>query len=386
LERLLNEGAGGTEQEKQMRTGTPVLLGDSADKVDALFAAEDEFAKSAIILLEMLESETAFENYSDIADQSGKMAESLIMKSQDTVQVRGDYLTVAFQIVDVLAKHAGPESGKPLELQERAREAISNIGTEEVIDRAILSSLEAEHWLDWGALERFIGQMDEKAAIPSLVRNFLESNVSERRKLGEILISMGSIVVSELRRWLPEVERDVLIKDIMPILGEIGGTEVLNYFSDILNHSNPQVRRSAISALARDKNPGVMKLILNKARDEDEKELIRQLAISVLARMGNEQVVEEMERIIKGKSATLKREAIHALGNIGGEKSISILSDLLRQRRLIVGRRRIERLQLYAVEALSRIGTESAVEVLLEMSEKKKGNVKSACDKALESL
>jgi HEAT repeat protein len=391
LEQLLDE-ARLPEQRQEM--------GDRADEMTDILAAEDDVVNSAVILMEMLESETDSENYLDIAEQLEEVAKFLIMGSEDTMHVRDEYLMVAFRIMDVLSGQADVESGKSPELQERAREAISSIGTEEIIDRVIWSSLRAIGAMDaspiqWDMLERFVRQVGERTAIPALVKNLLDAeNPPERHKLGEILTSIGPTVVPQLRKRLPQVQWDALIKDIMPILSKIGGAEVLDYFADAVNHPNPQVRRSAITGLAKDGSPGVMKLILDKVWDEKEEESIRQLAISVLGEMrfaadaknNDEQVVEEMERVIKGKDAAVKREAIYALGNIGGERSILILSDLLKQKRLILGRRRLEGLQLYAVEALRQIGTQSAIEVLKEMSQKKKGNVKSACDEALEGL
>jgi len=383
LERLLDEAPSPEQRRK---------TGDGLDEMTDVFAAEDDVANSAVVLMEMLGSETDPENYSDIAHQLEEMVESLIMGPQDAIYVRDEYLAIAFRIMDVLSGHADVKSDKTMELQERAREAISNVGTEEIIDRIIWSSLRAAEATDtsriqWSALERFVQQVGEEAAIPSLVRNLLDAeNPPERHKLGEMLTSIGRAVVPELRRWLPQVQWEVVIKDIMPILSEIGGGEVLDYFSDALNHSNPQVRRSAITALGRNRSSEAIKLILDKVREEEEEESIRQLAISVLGEMRSDQAIEEMERVIEGKNDALKREAIYALGTIGGEKSISILSDLLKQKRLILGRRRIERLQLQAVEALRQIGTQLAIGVLEQMSREKKGNVKSACDKALEGL
>lgn len=356
-----------------------------ADEVTALFAAEDEAANFAAILLEMLELETELESYSDIVGQLEGIVKSLVMNPEDIIDVQARHLTIVFQVVDFLFGHADSRSNKALEIQGRARRAVNNIGTEQFMNRVLLSSLKANHSLDWNELERFIQQMGKRAITP-LIENLLDvRNPPERHKLGKILISMGPIVVPELRKRLSEGQWVVVVKDIIPILIEIGVTEALDCLSDALNHSNPQVRRSAISALAASNNPRAVELILSKIQDDDEEESIRQLALSVLGEMGNEQDVAEIERIIKGRNDTLKREAIHALSNIGGEKSISILSELLKQKRLILGRRRLEELQLQAVEVLSQIDTQSAMKVLLETSQNKKGKVKAACDAALQS-
>jgi len=279
--------------------------------------------------LEMLELETEYESYSDIVGQLEEIVKSLFMSTEDIMDVQIQHLTVVFQVADFLSGHADPKSNKALELQGRARRAVTSIGTEQFIDRVLSSSLKANHSLDWNDLERFVQQMGRRAIAP-LIENLLDvRNPPERHRLGKILISMGSIVVPELRKRLSEGQWVLVVKDIMPILSEIGGTEALDCLSDALNHSNPQVRRSAISALAASNNPRAVELILSKIQDDDEEESIRQLAISVLGEMGNEQDVAEIERIIKGRNDTLKREAIYALSNIGGEKSISILSELL---------------------------------------------------------
>lgn len=333
-------------------------ISSSVDEIMDLFVNRDDLVDFAVVLLEMLVHETDFEGYSDTVEQLERTVKSLIRKSRDTVYMRDHYLTTAFHIVDVLFQQANLDDDRSLELQKRDRKAIANIGTEDTIDQALSSLLRAAGAAQaapalWSALENFIQQIGEKAITP-LVENFLDvKNPPERRKLGDILVSMGPMVVSEFHRWLSQGNE--VVRQIMPILGKIGESEALE-------------------------------LVLSKIRDDGEEESIRRLAISVLGRIGNEQVVEEIERILMGKNTVLKREAIYALGSIGGEKSTSILSDLLNQKRSILRRRRIEELQLQAVEALIQIGTQSAIRVLREMSQRKKGNVKSACEKALEGL
>ena len=355
-----------------------------AEEMTDLFAAEDDVANFAFVMLEMLESETSYDDYSDITDRLEEVVKFLIGESQDAMGMRCQCLSTVLYIIDALFEQADAKSDNAPELQKRARKAIANMGTQEVINRVILSWLGSDQ-LAWGTLERFMRQMGGKA-VPSLVENRLNvENPPERHRLGKILISMGSSVAPEFRRWLSQVQPVVVVKDIIPILKEIGGTEALDFFSDALDHSSPQVRRAAVSALAISTSPRAAKLILSKIRDTKEEESIRLLAISTLGKLGDGHVVEEIKTIINGKNAVLGREAIQALGDIGGEKSVSILSDLLKRRRLILGRRRVEELQLHAVAALSQIDSESAIEALLERSRQKKGKVESACDKALQS-
>ena len=357
---------------------------DSETEIVKFFTTEDDFANSTAIMLEVLESETDPENYSDIADLLEVKVENLVMESQDLAGLRDQYLAMALHIIDVLFEQANRKSQKPLELQTRAQKFIANVSTDEFVDQTLFCALRAE-LLDWDALETFIQQMGEKA-IPPLMKNFLDAgDLPERHKLRNMLISMGPIIIPELRKWLVQDQWVMVTRDVMPMFIEIGGTEALDCFSDALNHSNLQVRRAAVNALATSDIPGAAELILNKIQDDNEDASIIQSAISALGRIGNKQVIEEIESILKGENDVLKREAIYALGNIGGEESISILSDLLKQRRLIFRRRRLEALQLRAVEALSRIGTQSAIEVLQEISKIKKGNVKSACDEALKA-
>lgn len=392
LENLLDESHS-PEQRQRVKADA-----SGVDEIANLLTAEDNIVNSVVVMLEMLEPETDLENYSDIVSQLEEIAGLLISESESKKDIRDQYLDVIFRIVDALSKHADLKSNKSLELQKRARMAIVNIGTEENIDLVLSSSLRAEH-LEWDALERFTKQMvaytsANAPAIPLLVKNLLDAdNPPERQKLGKIIISMGRIAIPELHKWLSKGQWVVVIKDIMPILSEIGGTEALDCFSDALNHSNLQVRRSAVNALAANKSAEALEMILNKVRDEKEERSLRQLAISVLGEMTANatanaivKVIGEIEKILNSKgfrNFALKIEAIHALSIIDGEKSISILSSVLKQKHLILGRRRLEELQLHTVEALSLIGTQSAIEVLLEVSQKKKGNVREKAQAAI---
>jgi len=348
-----------------------------------LFAAEGEILSSASVLLEMLESETDSDGYSEISTQLEGTVNSLITGSRDMTDMRSQYFAMVFQIVNTLSMHTNTGDSKPPELRERAGKAIAVICTEDATDQILTALLETKD-PEQEMLERFVQHMGEKAATP-LIRNLLETASQHRRQmLRSILVSMGASVASELHQWMRKDQWGESIKEIIPILMEIGGSKDPDSLSDRLNHPNPNVRRSAIVDLAVSESSRAAEMIWEKIGDKSEEGFIREFAVSILGEVGNEETAEDVVKLTKGKNPGLRREAIYALGNIGGEKSVSLLSDILRQRRAILGKR-LEELQLYAIETLGRMATRPAFEVLQEMSEKKKGSIKLACEKALHS-
>jgi len=293
-------------------------------KMTTMFIAEDNVIKSVMILMDVLESEAEPEVYSDAVEQLNDAVKALIMESYDTPYIQCRYLISALQILDHLSEQADPRKGKPPELRERVREIIASICTEEVIDHVLSRTLQGGY-SDWGCVESFVQQMGEKAIVPLTVNLLDVRNPPERRRFGQILASMGSVVVPELRRRLFQGRRVETLRDIIEILSEIGDAEALGCLADALDHPNPQIRKLAVNSLATNASHEALELLLNKIRDEEEKESIRQLAISALGNIGNEQLAEEIEKVIHEKSVVLKHEEITAVGNIGGEKSISIL-------------------------------------------------------------
>ena len=206
---------------------------------------------------------------------------------------------------------------------------------------------------------------------------------TERWKMIKILSSLGPPVIREIHKHLSKCQWNVISRDIIPLLSQIGGAEALDCLSDAIDHPHPQVRKASILALMAIGSTPAARLILKKFRNDEEDKFIRHIALSALVEIPSDQVVEEIGEILNGKSTDIKQEAIQALVTIGGEKSISILGDILNQKRLIIGKRRLRELQFHVVEALRQIGTPSAVEFLTEMSLRKRGNLKSALDKAL---
>ena len=353
------------------------------EEIAALFASEDAAVGSAFMTLEMLESETDIGDYSRLLGMLENSLSFLITASQENANVRDQYLTAILGIMDALHEQADTARDAMPELQGRAKIAINHMNTEDIIDQLLSASLRAEQ-LDWDRLEGYVHRTGEKA-IPSLAKNMMDAkNSAMRHRLGEILASMGAPAMRELRAWL--LKDGVEAGDIIPIISQIGGDEALDSISTALNHPRPQVRKAAVNALAKIKSSTSIRLALGKVKDEGEEDTIRQMALSVLGRIGNEKIVVEMGEVIWGKNEVLKPEAIKVLGSIGGGKSVSILSRLLHEKRLLLGRRQCEELQLQAVEALSQIGTQSAVNALREMNDKARGSVKAASEKALESL
>jgi hypothetical protein len=357
----------------------------------SLFALEDEAIMSSVVLLEMMESEDNIESYSGIVDQLEGTLDYLITESGRNSDVKGQYIIMALRIIDSLSEHANIVNDKSWELQQRAKDAIDSIVYNRQVMINILQNLSTIEHFDWEVLKRFIHQAGGKA-IPILVDRVLKTeDSSERRILVDILVSMGPVVVPELRKQLAQCDWSLIVKGIIPILSDIDAPEALDCLAEILDHPHQQVRRSAIRAIAKSKNNKATDLILGKIWDKKEDESIRQLAISVLSEMGNDHVLDELEKILSGgkllskKAFTFKHEAINALAVIGGERSISLLLNTTKRTPLILGRRRVEEMQLQAVEALKQIGTESAINALHEISRKKRGKLRDAADKALKS-
>jgi hypothetical protein len=90
-----------------------------------------------------------------------------------------------------------------------------------------------------------------------------------------------------------------------------------------------------------------------------------------------------MKQDLLGKTLTLKKEAIIAIGRIGDRRAIDILGRFIRKRHIITPGR-WEDLKILAIETIGKLGGESSREFLGRMSGRG-GRIGRACSAALES-
>ena len=213
-------------------------------------------------------------------------------------------------------------------------------------------------------------------------------NRTYRRILCDTLIEMGTEVVPEVARFLHD-KRWFLVRNILLILGKIGGEQAQSAIMRKLGHGDKRVRREAVNALFQDENfdaTGLLTLL------DDEEKAIRTTILSALikTRASSPIAGELRDRIQDREFAKKNQEEINlffealAVCGAGDHALVSFLKPLLLKKRLF-GRSRYDKLRWGSALALKRLGTEDAIAALKTGEQSGPGSAQMACREALQS-
>jgi HEAT repeat protein len=89
-------------------------------------------------------------------------------------------------------------------------------------------------------------------------------------------------------------------------------------FLQVLQDSDENVRRSAVTALISSPDEGAVDA-LTRALVEDESAEVRGLAVTALEEIGGPRALEALERALGDRSAEVRESAVGALARLGGE-------------------------------------------------------------------
>ncbi|HOI16716.1 MAG TPA: HEAT repeat domain-containing protein, partial [Geobacteraceae bacterium] len=206
------------------------------------------------------------------------------------------------------------------------------------------------------------------------------------KTLTTALLRIGPPAVPPLLEALKDGRRG-FVRTAIAVMGEMGNRDAVRGLSLTAYHVDNRIRIDAIRALARIGGKEATEVLLDLLRDANS--AIRRQVILWLGITRNERAVQPLldlifERDVMGKSITLKKEALLAIGRIGDRRALEPLFRLVRKRHMLA-RDRWEGLKILAVEAIGRIGGDSARD-FLEKTEMRGGSVGRACSAVLETM
>lgn len=205
----------------------------------------------------------------------------------------------------------------------------------------------------------------EKTVRPLIQRLTNEKDAFARKLLSTALAKLGSIAIPDLLSALQD-EHWYMVRNVIAILGQIGGPRTAGYLHPLLWHADFRIAREAIRALARIGGDQAVESLLQLV-DNGQRELYPQVIIA-LGIIRNPAAVPSLVKIIKSrdpfmKKTDLKTSAIKALGRIGAPEAASEL-ERLAKRRPWWRRSRLAVLRIQAIAALGQIGSPSSKPVM----------------------
>jgi len=193
-------------------------------------------------------------------------------------------------------------------------------------------------------------------------------------------------------RLLPYIEERIKsgawyeVRQIAALLGDIGKEDNIHLLEEIYTHENIKVKKEALKSLARIPSAAAARL-LNEALSEEDTSLATQAIVSI-GSLGDPSAQEAIAKIaVKwtpfAKSFNMQKEAIKALGNIGGDVSVTTLTQIL-MRKSWFGKQDNEELRELAAKSLGKIDNEEARMSLKTAMRSSEGALYATCKRSLE--
>lgn len=349
-------------------------------KQQLLFEAD----QSAVLLLinilsAILRIEKEYDTFSEIVE--------LLETALDTVLASGD-LPCAIMILELYREMLSPQGGLAEPLKGRLKKAIEHAGDAQRIKH--LETLFAEgKTMQSEQLYDFLVLLDKNALLPLSDLLGKINQMKVRRVICDALAQIGKDYIDVLASRLDD-RRWYVVRNIVYVLGKIGGGRVIDKFRRLIHHGEVKVRKEVIRALEGINHPKANGLLIEFIQDEDLS--IRASVVRLLAKANYKEALEPLLRVIQQRDFEErdlyeKKEFMEALAHIGKEEVVPILGKIMKRKGFFWFRReKQDEMALCAVIALKSIGTQKAIELLQEGSRSMNKVVRDACAKAIEEL
>jgi len=305
------------------------------------------------------------------------------VRSRMTDDSRGEIL----EAYALLCHHSSNSSFLP-ELREAANQMLVQLTDAAMLDY-LIDTLCLKNLSDKARqlLKRILVYLHNKSIDHLMSRLTEEDNAHNRRILVEALVEQGPNALPVIAVYLTD-ERWFVVRNAVSIIGDIRHASGAGYLNPLLHHEDIRVCREAIRSLTRIGGSDAAKILLEAIDDKDQ-EISRQALLS-LGVVKDPSAVPVLLRIVQRGDFFMarsgqKKDALHALGEIGSADAVPPLVELLKKRR-IFKRREHNELRALAAQALGDIGHPDAIPALEAVYKSASGDVARQANAALKLL
>lgn len=228
----------------------------------------------------------------------------------------------------------------------------------------------------------------KKDIVPILINKLPElKHIAYRRVFCESIAQNGYDYVDMIGAKLNNAT-EVIIKDIVYILGKVKNPKALEYLSKALKLPSKELRLEAVSSIGRYRDDNSEKHLIEALLDPDLD--VRTSALRNIVAHGSYQTVNSLIEFIETddfnrKSQQEKKRFFLALAKLAGPALVNYLENLLLRQKFTSGQNENE-LKICAIAALEMIGDHTAYEVLKKAKDKVKPAIAEYIDKAIKSI
>lgn len=208
-----------------------------------------------------------------------------------------------------------------------------------------------------------------------------------RLKASDFLQEIGKNDIPALV-YLAKDSRVSLSKEVIAILGKIGGKEVTHHLENFVDHSNKTIKLETIQSLKKIADEASNKILVKFLHDEEEE--VRAMAALSLKYFGDNEISGTVVQLAKNKdfnkrSRVEKKALLNFLAKTKNSEICSLLQSHLKKWS-ILSRAKQNETRLCAVSALEAMATPGAVEALKGGAKLRNKKIRGACNLSLRKI
>lgn len=234
--------------------------------------------------------------------------------------------------------------------------------------------------------EYVLRTLGKAAVVPAINALVSEGSRLGRRRLVDVLVSIGEPAVPWAVKML-EDQRWFVVRNMVTVLGGIGTPDAQRALARLAEDGDARIRREVARALGRMSGPGAQEQVLRLLGDPEP--AVRLLAIAAATSYPSEHTLEALVSLFRrtGTGATdwnLKGAVLRSLGRLGLPGGVDLLAEVLGKRPWF-RRKRWRTLKRAAIQALGDLGGERAVALLSAQKEHRDVELRTEAARALGS-
>lgn len=306
------------------------------------------------LLFEMMYMAEMKQDLFDAAALMGNAVEYAIRKGD--IDVVTDMLGRVRQIVD--------DGRVDEEIRRHLGKIIAHAGSDEIV-KIIGDILDSGQEFEEGIIEGYVKQLDKNAITPFM--NILGElkTIHARKVVIDALIRLGPLDILALSKGLTD-ERWYVVRNIIYILRKIADKRALEHLIRTVRHGDVRVKKEVIRALGEMGGAGVL-LTLKECLDDPDPQ-VRVTALKALASLGSEAAKRiVMDRIsakhFRDKEFDEKKEHFETLSHWRDQEVFEFLVSAVKKKTFF-GRLKNDEIRSCATHALGILGNKDALPVL----------------------
>jgi hypothetical protein len=285
---------------------------------------------------------------------------------------RGDWLE-AHEAMNLLV-----EAGREALISPLVQELLQPITVATVVEH--LDQQEAAQVTDFVDFAKSLGDAGMDLLISTLAESQQRRN---RRVLAETVADLCRESPERLAPWLAD-RRWYVVRNMIHILGRIGGDSIVGLLRSVVNHPEPRVRQEAIVAIGQ-ANPALARPILVKLIGSSDSRMfctaLHQLSTGRDPATARLLLAQLLDPKFEQRTVEEQRAIYSALSAVGGDEIVPELEAELMKGNWFARGQEAHRQAIARV--LARIGTTSARTALQRGALSKRPPVRKACEDAI---